>query len=112
MEPNPLVVGDKYALLRIILCDSSGKILWAREVYKGVKKTVKVATDYVAIDVDKLQGTVPYRAYIIVKKVTWGTLKKLRVKIKHNPYVKPIVYSPKTLAVEVCSACLPPSLSP
>jgi len=108
MEPNPLVVGDKYALLRIILCDSTSKILWAKEVYKGVKKAVRVATDYVAIDVDKVQGMAPYKAYVIVEKVTWGSLKKLRVEIKHNPYVKPLAYSPITLAVEVFSACLLP----
>jgi len=108
VEPNPLIMGDKYALLRIILCDSTGKILWTREVHKGVKMAVRVATDYVAIDVDEVQGMAPYKAYVIVEKVTWGSLKKLRVRIKHNPYVEPIVYSPITLVIEIFSACLLP----
>jgi len=43
-----------------------------------------------------------------VKSATWGTLKKLRVEIKHNPYVKPIVYSPITLVIEIFSACFLP----
>ncbi|RLF22533.1 MAG: hypothetical protein DRN15_08835 [Thermoprotei archaeon] len=108
VEPNPLAVGDKYALLKIILCGSAGKIIWAREVYKGVKAAVRVATDYVVIDADKIQGITRCRVYVIVDKVTWGRLKKLRVGIKHNPYVKPIVYSPITLMVEVFSACILP----
>ena len=108
VEPNPLAVGGKYAQLRIILCDSTNKILWADEMYKGVEKAVKVATDYVAIDVDEVQGLAPYKVYVTVEKVTWGTLKKLRVGIKHNPHVKSITYSPITLIVEVFSACLLP----
>jgi len=108
VKPNPLMVGDKYALLRIILCDSTGKILWADEVYKGVEKAVEVATDYVAVDVDEVRGLTPYRVYVTVEKVTWGTLEKLRVKIKHNPYVKPLAYSPITLTVEILSAFLIP----
>ena len=108
VEPNPLLVGSKYAKLRIILCDSTNKILWASEVYKGVEKAVKVATDYVAIDVDEVRGLAPYRAYVIVEKVTWGTLKKLKVEIKHNPHVRSIAYSPITLILEVFSACLLP----
>ena len=108
VEPNPLAIGDKYALLKIMLCDSAGKIIWAREVHKGVKAAVRVATDHVAIDSDKIQGVTPCRAYVIVDKVTWGRLKKLRVEIKHNPYIKPIVYSPITLMVEIFSACILP----
>ncbi|RLF04706.1 MAG: hypothetical protein DRJ60_06700 [Thermoprotei archaeon] len=108
VEPNPLTIGDKHALLKIMLCDSAGKIIWAREAYKGVKAAVRVATDHVAIDADKIQGITPCRVYVIVDKVTWGRLKKLRVEIKHNPYVKPMVYSPITLMVEVFSACILP----
>ena len=108
VEPNPLVVGSKYAQLRIIICDFTNRVLWADEVYKNVKTAVKVATDYVAIDIDKIQGLTPYRVYVTVRKVTWGTLKKLRVEIKHNPYVKSTTYSPMTLTVEILSACALP----
>jgi len=107
VEPNPLEVGSKYAQLRIIPCDSTNKILWASEVHKGVEKAVKIATDYVAINADEVQGLAPYRAYVNVEKVTWETL-KLRVRTKHNPHVKTIAYSPITLILEIFSACLLP----
>lgn len=70
VEPNPLTTGSKYALLKIVLCDSVGKIIWAREECKGVKKAVKVATGSIAIDTDKIQGIIPCKVYVIVSKVT------------------------------------------
>ncbi|MHC1579380.1 MAG: hypothetical protein ACXQTZ_01800, partial [Candidatus Alkanophagales archaeon] len=66
-----------------------------------------MATDYVAIDLDKLRGQAPYKVYVAVKKVGWGTLKRLRVEIKHS-CAEPIVYSLITIMIEVFSACLLP----
>jgi len=40
----------------------------------NVEKAVKVATDYVAIDADKIRGLTPYKLYIIVEKRSPGEL--------------------------------------
>jgi len=69
VEPNPLISGDKYAVLRMILFDSMNRILWARKVYKSVKTAVESATDYEAIDPDKIRGLLHSRVYVIVEKL-------------------------------------------
>ena len=109
VEPNPSAIGDKYARLKIILYDSTGNILWADEVYKGVKTTVSVASDSVAIDIGSINGLTPYRTCVVVDKVTWGTLEKLRVEIKYNPYLEPRACSIWPL-VEIFTAIFLPFL--
>jgi len=109
VEPNPLAIGDKYARLKITLYDPAGNILWANEVDKGVETAVNVASDSVAIDAGNIQGLAPYRACVEVEKVTWGTLKKLRIEIKYNPYVELRAYSIGPI-VELFSAIFLPFL--
>ncbi len=107
VEPYSSATGNKYARLKIVLYDSAGNILWSREVDKNVGTAVSVASDSAAVDASTLRGQAPVRACVIVEKVTWGTLEKLRIAIKYNPYVEPKAYSVGPLA-EVLSAIFLP----